>query len=63
MAGLGSGLHLGVIGVGRIGALHARTLAGLADVGAVSVTDADPARAGRLATELGVRVAESPQAL
>lgn len=63
MAGSGSGLHLGVIGVGRIGALHARTLAGLADVGAVSVTDADPARAGRLATELGVRVAKSPQAL
>jgi myo-inositol 2-dehydrogenase / D-chiro-inositol 1-dehydrogenase len=63
MTGSGSGLHLGVIGVGRIGALHAQTLAGLPDVGSVTVTDADPARARQVAAELRLGVAESPEAL
>jgi myo-inositol 2-dehydrogenase/D-chiro-inositol 1-dehydrogenase len=56
-------LHVGLIGVGRIGALHARTLAGLNAVAAVTIADADVARAGVVAAETGAEVAESPQAL
>ena len=53
-------LHVGVVGVGRIGAFHARTLLGLEGVGAVTVTDADPERARSFA---GAAVAESAAAL
>jgi myo-inositol 2-dehydrogenase / D-chiro-inositol 1-dehydrogenase len=53
-------LHVGVVGVGRIGAFHARTLLGLEGVGAVTVTDVLPERAWRVA---GASVAESPTAL
>jgi myo-inositol 2-dehydrogenase/D-chiro-inositol 1-dehydrogenase len=59
----GNGLHLGVIGVGRIGALHAQTLAGLPDVAAVTVTDANLDHARHVATALGCDVAASPEAL
>ncbi|HEY3182718.1 MAG TPA: Gfo/Idh/MocA family oxidoreductase [Gaiellaceae bacterium] len=58
-----NGLHLGVAGVGRIGAFHAETLAGLPDVAAVTVTDTDLAHAERVAAELRVGLAESPEAL
>ncbi|HRW19718.1 MAG TPA: Gfo/Idh/MocA family oxidoreductase [Dermatophilaceae bacterium] len=40
-------LHLGIVGVGRIGATHARTLAGLETVERLTVTDLDPAAAAR----------------
>ena len=56
-------LHLGVIGVGRIGAFHARTLTGIAGVGAITLCDADRERAQSLAGELGVQAADSPEAL
>jgi myo-inositol 2-dehydrogenase/D-chiro-inositol 1-dehydrogenase len=56
-------LHVGVIGVGRIGAFHARTLVGLDGVGAVTVADADDPRARNVAEELGASVAETPAAL
>jgi myo-inositol 2-dehydrogenase/D-chiro-inositol 1-dehydrogenase len=62
MASAGAGLHVGVVGVGRIGGLHARTLASLDDV-VVSVTDSDLARAGQLARTLGVRAAPSADVL
>jgi myo-inositol 2-dehydrogenase/D-chiro-inositol 1-dehydrogenase len=55
-------LHVGVIGVGRIGVFHAETLRGLDDV-RLTVSDADPARAARVAQELGVETAATPQAL
>jgi len=58
-----SGLHVGVVGVGRIGTFHARTLLALAGVDAVTVADADHARARSIAVELGVAVAETPEAL
>lgn len=58
-----SGLHVGVIGVGRIGLFHVRTLLALDGVRSVTVTDADPARAEEVAAELGVALAESPEAL
>jgi myo-inositol 2-dehydrogenase / D-chiro-inositol 1-dehydrogenase len=46
-----------VIGVGRIGLFHARTLLELEDVAAVTVADADPARAAAVASELGTAIA------
>jgi myo-inositol 2-dehydrogenase / D-chiro-inositol 1-dehydrogenase len=42
-------MHVGVVGAGRIGSFHARTLASLADVDRVSVADAAPGR-GDVAT-------------
>lgn len=45
--------RLGLAGVGRIGAFHAETLHGLAEVGELVVADADPARARAVAERLG----------
>ncbi|MFI6208390.1 Gfo/Idh/MocA family oxidoreductase [Streptomyces sp. NPDC051041] len=46
-------MRIGVIGTGRIGTLHARTLSRHRDVGSLILTDADPARAQQLAHRLG----------
>ena len=59
---MATGLHVGVIGVGRIGAFHVRTLQGLADV-SVTLADADPAQARRVASEAGAELADGPEAL
>jgi len=56
-------LHIGVIGVGRIGAFHARTLQALAGVSRVTLADADSARARGVASEVGAEVAGTPEAL
>ncbi len=53
---------MGVVGLGRIGTHHVQTLLGLEGV-SVSVTDADPQRARRVADELGVRAVATPEAL
>lgn len=53
-------MHVGLVGVGRIGTLHARTLKANARVDRLTITDADHARASKLAEELGVEWAESP---
>src|SRR6266508_898555 len=58
-----NGLHLGVVGVGRIGAFHARTLVGLPVVASVTIADAERSRAHQVAAELGVRSADTPEAL
>lgn len=58
-----NGLHVGVAGVGRIGAFHARTLSGLDGVASLTVADADPARAEQVAAELSVGAVETPEAL
>jgi myo-inositol 2-dehydrogenase / D-chiro-inositol 1-dehydrogenase len=57
------GLHVGLIGAGRIGVFHARTLQGLAGVGSLTIADADPGRASQVADELGAHAAESSEAL
>jgi myo-inositol 2-dehydrogenase/D-chiro-inositol 1-dehydrogenase len=46
-------MRVGLLGAGRIGALHAETLVGLAPVEALLVADADPARAGQVASKVG----------
>ena len=57
------GLQLGVVGVGRIGLFHARTLLALEGVAGLTIADADPARAEQVAAELGVQAAATPEAL
>jgi myo-inositol 2-dehydrogenase / D-chiro-inositol 1-dehydrogenase len=54
-------MRIGVIGLGRIGAFHARTLAGL-DVDLV-VTDVVPEVAKEVADEVGARPVDSPEEL
>jgi myo-inositol 2-dehydrogenase/D-chiro-inositol 1-dehydrogenase len=56
-------LHVGVIGVGRIGAFHVETLGTLAGVNGLTVADADAARARHVASKLGVQAMETPEAL
>src|SRR5437764_12315254 len=52
-----TGVNIGIIGVGRIGTLHARTLVELAGVADVAIADANEDRAAQLAAELGARTA------
>ncbi|MGI9111099.1 MAG: Gfo/Idh/MocA family protein [Gaiellaceae bacterium] len=58
-----NGLQLGVIGVGRIGLVHARTLLALDGVESLTIADADAARAKQVAVELGAHAAETSEAL
>ena len=58
-----SGLRVGVVGVGRIGAFHARTLLSLDSVGSVTLADLDAGRASTLAGELGAQSVPTPEAL
>jgi myo-inositol 2-dehydrogenase / D-chiro-inositol 1-dehydrogenase len=55
-------LGIGVVGVGRIGALHAETLSKLDGV-SVFLTDADPIRAAEVAVPLGATAAATPEDL
>jgi myo-inositol 2-dehydrogenase / D-chiro-inositol 1-dehydrogenase len=56
-------MRVGVIGVGRMGVVHAQTLAESPDVEAVILADTDEPRARRVAGELGVEAAPSTEAL
>jgi myo-inositol 2-dehydrogenase / D-chiro-inositol 1-dehydrogenase len=56
-------VRLGLVGLGRIGAFHARTLTDLEVVDALVVTDAVAARTAEVAGRLGAEPAASPQAL
>jgi myo-inositol 2-dehydrogenase/D-chiro-inositol 1-dehydrogenase len=56
-------MRFGVIGVGRMGLVHARTLTGLQGAGSVVVADADGDRAARAGEDLGAEVAPTPEAL
>jgi myo-inositol 2-dehydrogenase/D-chiro-inositol 1-dehydrogenase len=53
-------MRIGLLGVGRIGAVHAQTLTGLPAVGDLILTDAVPDVARRVAERLGARVAPKP---
>src|SRR5919198_4985948 len=57
------GLHVGVIGVGRMGAFHVQTLRVLEDVASVAVADSDPARAEKVARDFDVATADAPETL
>jgi myo-inositol 2-dehydrogenase/D-chiro-inositol 1-dehydrogenase len=54
-------MRLGLIGLGRIGAFHAETLAGSAGVDSLVVSDLRPATAKDVAERVGAEVADSPQ--
>ncbi|MBA0052139.1 dehydrogenase [Streptomyces sp. AJS327] len=56
-------MRVGIIGIGRIGALHARTLGALPDVTELLLADADAARAAAAATELAATPLASPAEL
>jgi len=60
---MAAAFHVGVVGVGRIGAFHVETLRALEGVSRLTLTDADPARAAEVAREFGAGVAETPKAL
>jgi myo-inositol 2-dehydrogenase/D-chiro-inositol 1-dehydrogenase len=52
-------MRVAIIGVGRLGAFHAKILSGLPDVGELRVHDLDGARAAAVARELGASPARS----
>ena len=56
-------MHIGLVGAGRIGALHARSLRQSRAVSRLTVFDADRDRAAAVANALGVEHVESAQAL
>jgi len=53
-------MRIGLIGAGRIGAIHARTLAGLPQVDSVMIADVDAARAEEVARPLGAQAVGVP---
>lgn len=52
-------MRVGLVGVGRIGVLHAENLRELPQVEQLVVADADPGRARAIAEKLGLRAADS----
>lgn len=56
-------MKIGLAGVGRIGAFHARTLSGLEPVDSLVVADLDAEQARTVATDLGVDLAPDIDAL
>ncbi|MDV9176932.1 Gfo/Idh/MocA family oxidoreductase [Streptomyces sp. W16] len=54
-------MRIGVIGTGRIGTIHARTLSRHREVGSLILTDVDPSRAQELANRLGETAAPSTE--
>jgi myo-inositol 2-dehydrogenase / D-chiro-inositol 1-dehydrogenase len=47
-------MHLGILGIGRIGQMHARHAAGCAQITSLTLYDTDELRAKQLADELGI---------
>ena len=56
-------MRLGLLGLGRIGAFHAETLAGLPAVEELVISDPVSALAEQVADRLGARIAGSPEAV
>jgi len=48
-------MRIGLIGAGRIGAMHARLLTGLDGVDELLIADAEPERATAVAVDVGAR--------
>jgi myo-inositol 2-dehydrogenase / D-chiro-inositol 1-dehydrogenase len=58
-----TGLHIGLVGAGRIGVMHARNIAALPGVAKLSITDAFTGVAEKLAADVGGQQEESVGAL
>jgi myo-inositol 2-dehydrogenase/D-chiro-inositol 1-dehydrogenase len=58
-----SGLHLGLVGVGRIGLFHAQTLSSLPAVARLTLADIDAAHGARVARELDAWAVQTPEEL
>jgi myo-inositol 2-dehydrogenase / D-chiro-inositol 1-dehydrogenase len=58
-----AGLHIGLVGAGRIGVMHARNLSGLAGIDRLTVTDMNPAQAKSVADEVGAGLADDVSSL
>jgi myo-inositol 2-dehydrogenase/D-chiro-inositol 1-dehydrogenase len=56
-------MRLGLLGLGRIGAFHAETLAGLPAVEELVISDPVPTLAEQVAGRFGARIAASPEAV
>src|SRR6266542_1727785 len=56
-------MRIGLVGIGRIGAFHAETLAGLPEVGGLVLTDPDQARAQSVAEKVGAQLVPDVTAL
>lgn len=56
-------MHVGLIGTGRIGAFHARSLKASRLVDRLTVTDMDANRAAKVSAELGAGCVDTPKAL
>ena len=56
-------MRIGLLGLGRIGAFHAETLAGLPAVEELVLTDPVPELAEKAAARFGARIAGSPEAV
>jgi myo-inositol 2-dehydrogenase/D-chiro-inositol 1-dehydrogenase len=52
-------MRIGLIGVGRIGMVHARTLRGIEEVESLTIADLDPARARAAAAQVGALAVDS----
>src|SRR5262245_45334218 len=57
------GLQLALVGVGRIGLLHARTVSALPDVSRLTIADLDVDRAAAVAAGVGAGVVRTPEEL
>jgi myo-inositol 2-dehydrogenase/D-chiro-inositol 1-dehydrogenase len=58
-----AGLHIGLVGAGRIGVMHARNLAGTPGVARLTITDVDLDQAGKVAADVGADRSDSVEAL
>ena len=56
-------MHVGLVGAGRIGALHARILRALPAVDELTIADLEPDRAAKLAADVSATPAPTPRAL
>jgi myo-inositol 2-dehydrogenase/D-chiro-inositol 1-dehydrogenase len=58
-----AGLHIGLVGAGRIGVIHARNLSGLAGVDRLTIADMNLAQAKSVADQVGADLAEDVSSL